>query len=148
MIPLKRAALGIPSWQYVLYALLLSALVRVVLTFFKCYRLTHENAEGSRSFVRYFLRAFVGLSHAGVNRRLDPEEKERVRGDCLTAYVLGVLELAIFPFLFAAELHAYVGAWIGLKVVAQYKHWADDRGLFTAFLVGNMASSTARCAKC
>ncbi len=117
--------------------MLLSALVRFVLTFFKCYRLVHENGGGIGDFARYFVRVLVGLSHRGVDPKLNAEQKERVRGDYLTAYFLGVLELAAFPFLFAAELYAYVGAWIGLKVVAQYKHWADDRGLFAAFLVGN-----------
>jgi len=69
--------------------------------------------------------------------KLKEEEKERVRGDYGTAYVLGVLEVATYPFLFAAGLNAYVGAWIGLKVVVQYKHWTEDRGSFTAFLIGN-----------
>lgn len=136
-IPLKQSALAIPTWQYIAYALALSAVVRAVLISFRCYRLVHENDEGMRDFVCYFGRLFIGLSHAGVDKKLKPEEKERVRGDYLTAYVLGALELAAFPFLFAAELYAYVGAWIGLKVIAQYKHWTEDRGSFTGFLIGN-----------
>src|SRR5437773_2627592 len=136
-IPLKQSVLAIPTWQYIGYALLLSALVRTLLIFFRCFRLVHENEEGLREFWRYFWRLFLGLSHGGVAKTLKPEEKERVRGDYLTAYALGALELAAFPFLFAAELYAYVGAWIGLKVIAQYKHWTKDRGSFTGFLVGN-----------
>lgn len=137
MISLKQSALSVPSWQYVAYAMLLSAAIRFVLIFFRCFRLLHENGGGLHEFARYFARTFVGLSHSGVDKTLSPEDKERIRGDYLTAYALGVIELATFPFLFAAELYAYVGAWIGLKVVAQYKHWADDRGTFTGFLVGN-----------
>ena len=117
--------------------MLLSASIRVLLTFFRGFQLVHENDEGIREFIRYFARIFLGLSHSGVDKKLKPEEKERARGDYLTAYVLGVIELAAFPFLFAAELYVYVGAWIGLKVVAQYKHWTEDRGSFTGFLVGN-----------
>ena len=94
MIPLDRSTLGIPSWQYWIYVMLLSALVRAVLTFFKSFRLAHESGGNVSDFFRYFLRIFVGLSHRGVSPKLTPEEKERVRGDYLTAYALGVLELA------------------------------------------------------
>src|SRR5687767_1455410 len=130
-ISLKQSALAIPAWQYVAYALVLSALVRALLIFFRCFRLVHENDEGLGDFWRYFWRLFLGLSHSGVAKKLKPEEKERVRGDYLTAYALGALELMAFPFLFAAEHYAYVGAWIGLKVIAQYKYWTEDRGSFT-----------------
>src|SRR3954452_23237568 len=136
-IPLKESVLAIPPWQYVAYAFLLSAVVRALLVFFRAFRVVHESDEGVSEFVRYFWRLFVGLSHRGVDKKLKPEQKERARGDYLTAYVLGATELTAFPFLFAAELYAYVGAWIGLKVVAQYKHWTEDRGTFTGFLVGN-----------
>jgi hypothetical protein len=85
----------------------------------------------------YFLRLFVGLGHKVIDPKLEDEKKERIRGDYLTAWALGFLELATFPFLFAAGLDAYVGAWMGLRVVAQYKHWTEDRGSFTAFLIGN-----------
>ncbi len=137
VIPLKASALGIPSWQYLLYAVLLSAFVRAVLTLFRCFRLVHEDNSGSGTFKRYFVRLYLGLSPKGFKLNMSEEQKERVRGDYLEPLVLGALELATFPFLFAAELYAYVGAWISLKLVAQYKHWAEDRGSFNVFLIGN-----------
>lgn len=137
MIPLKQSALAISPWSYFLYALLLSALVRAVITLFRSFRLVHEDGGGFTGFWCYFFRLFIGISPKGFVAQMSEEQKERARGDYLSPLVLGTLELAAFPFLFAAELYTYVGAWIGLKLVAQYKHWLDDRGSFNSFLVGN-----------
>jgi len=76
-------------------------------------------------------RGLVDLKH------LPDKEKERNRGDYVAPFVIGFLELLTFPILFAAGFHVYVGAWISLKLFAQYKHWADDRNTFNAFLLGN-----------
>lgn len=138
MIPLKEIALHLPWWQYWALALLLSALVRIVLTLFRTFRHAHEGGSHATSFWCYFALTFAGLGDkVNFSQLKTQEDKERVRGDYGTAYVLGVLELVAYPFLFAAGFNAYVGAWIGLKVVVQYKHWTEDRGSFTAFLIGN-----------
>ena len=134
VIPLRASALTIPVWQYLLCAMLLSAFVRAVITLFRCFRLVHEERG---SFITYFFRLFSGRSPKGFKPNMSEAEKEQVRGDYLAPFFLGMLELATFPFLFSAELYTYVGAWIGLKLVAQYKHWTDDRGSFNSFLVGN-----------
>jgi len=120
------------------YAALWSAAIRFPLTLLRVYRALVEHGGGGREFIKYFLRIFVGLGYKPFDRTLpSEEEKERVRGDYTTAWILGILELVTFPFLFAAGRDVYVAAWIGLKVVAQYKHWIEDRGSFTAFLIGN-----------
>jgi len=138
MNPLNQAVLGLPWWKYWALALLLSAVVRIVLTLFRVFRHAHESGSSATSVWCYFARTLIGLGkEVDFSTLKTEEEKERVRGDYGTAYVLGVLELVAYPFLFAAGLNAYVGAWIGLKVVVQYKHWTEDRGSFTAFLIGN-----------
>lgn len=137
-IPLNDSALKILWWKYWALAMVFSFAIRTVLTAFRSYRLIVENGGGAHAFCCYFFRTLAGLGHKEFDPKMEDEDKkERIRGDYLTAYILGVLELATFPFLFAAGLYEYVGAWIGLKVVAQYKHWTEDRGSFTAFLIGN-----------
>ena len=51
-------------------------------------------------------------------------------------FVLGLLELAAFPVLMATDHWSYVGAWLGLKTVAQATRWKDDRSVFNRFLIG------------
>ena len=133
----EDTALLISWWSYAGWAFLFSASIRLLLTFFRCYRLAVENGGGIRAFGHYYWRIFIGLGYKAVRPSIDEAEKERVRGDYLTAYVLSGIELMTYPVLFAAGLDLYVGAWVGLKVVAQYKHWSEDRGSFTGFLVGN-----------
>lgn len=137
MIPLKDSALDISWWRYLLFAMALSVVIRAILTFFKCYRIVYEDGGGVRAFMRYFVRILCGVGHKDITSETCRDDQEKIRGDYGMSYVLGVLELTAFPFLFSAGLYAYVGAWIGLKVVAQYKIWTKDRGSFTQFLIGN-----------
>lgn len=135
LLQLRTIAWSISPWCYVLYAALFSAVVRLVLTTFRCYRLWDESGNFGRT-TRQFGRLLIGRGLLEL-RGIDEKTKEAKRGDYLAPYVLGLLELLAFPVLFEAGLYVYVGAWISLKLVAQYKHWADDRNTFNAFLLGN-----------
>ena len=130
-------ALFISWWSYAGAAFLLSGLVRLVLTLFRSYRLAAETGGGIRAFARWYCRILIGLGGKPPRPTDGEAGKERVRGDYLTPYVLGGIELMTYPVLFAAGLDLYVGAWLGLKAAAQYRHWSADRGAFAAFLVGN-----------
>jgi hypothetical protein len=122
-------ALVIPWWAYAGFAFVFSALIRLPLAFFRCYRVVAEQGGGVRAFVHAYWCTFIGLGCKS--------ERESVRGDYLTSFVLGGIELMVFPVLFAAGLDMYIGAWLGVKVAAQHKHWSNDRVAFAAFLVGN-----------
>jgi hypothetical protein len=136
VLQLKAIAWSISPWCYVAYAALLSAVVRLVLTLFRCYRFWDEHRSSFRTLLGLFGRLMVGRGLVEL-KDLNDKEKERNRGDYVAPFVIGFLELLTFPILLAAGLHIYVGAWISLKLVAQYKHWADDRNTFNAFLLGN-----------
>jgi hypothetical protein len=136
MSDISAVVWAIPPWYYLLDAICLSGFVRVVLTLFRCYRHVQEGIEGDPPFMHCFGRLLIGKPAVDL-RSVSEKDRERCRGDYLAPFFLGFLELFMFPILFAAGLQLYVGAWIGLKLVAQYKHWADDRNAFNAFLVGN-----------
>jgi len=136
VLQLQAIAWSTSPWCYVAYAALLSAMVRVVLTLFRCYRFWDEHRSTLSTLLGLFGRLMVGKGLKEL-KGLDDKEKERNRGDYLAPFIIGFLELLAFPILFAAGLHVYVGAWISLKLVAQYKSWADDRNTFNAFLLGN-----------
>jgi hypothetical protein len=135
-LQLKAIVWSISPWCYVAYAALLSAGVRLILTLFRCYRFWDEHRCAFRVLVNLFFRLMAGRGLVEL-KGLDAKDIERNRGDYLAPFVIGFLELLAYPLLFAGGLHVYVGAWISLKLVAQYKHWADDRNTFNAFLLGN-----------
>lgn len=136
VLQLKTIAWSTSPWCYAAYAVLLSALVRVVLTLFRCYGFWDERRSSLPALLGLFGRLMIGRGLVELNG-LDDKDKERNRGDYLAPFIIGFLELLTYPILFAAGLHLYVGAWISLKLVAQYKHWADNRNTFNAFLLGN-----------
>jgi hypothetical protein len=118
-------------------AFLFSALIRLVLMLFPCYRLVAENGGGIQAFLANYLRTLIGLGSKPADPVADKAGKHRIHGDYLTSFMLGGIELIAYPVLFAAALDIYVAAWIAAKTAAQYKHWSEDRFSFTVFLAGN-----------
>jgi hypothetical protein len=137
MIFPEDTALVVPWWIYAGSAFFFSGLIRLLLTFFRCYRLAAEHGGGIPAFLSFYWRTLVGIGYKPVDLSADEAERKRVRGDYLTAFVLGGIELMAYPVLFAAGLDIYVGVWLGAKIAAQYRHWSEDRGAFAVFLVGN-----------
>lgn len=112
--------------------------VRALIILIRVWRYYVEHhGQGAREFSNFYRRALFGLGCEPFKASGEHAKDERARGDYLTAWILGLLELAAYPYLFAADKYEYVGAWIGFKVVAQYKTWSEDRGTFTVFLIGN-----------
>lgn len=53
-------------------------------------------------------------------------------------YIIGTGELIAYPILIATQSYAGIGAWIGLKTLALWKKWTDNREIFNIFLIGNL----------
>ncbi len=113
---------------YALLALALSVGVRVVLALLKCYELVA--AHRPTKFWSSFGRVVAGLPPKDLT-------SGEGKGDYLTSLLVGFLEFLVYPVLMAAGFWPYIGAWIGFKTVAQYKHWGDSRSMFNRFLAGN-----------
>ncbi len=58
-------------------------------------------------------------------------------GDGGAPFVLGFLELLAYPVLIRLGAWAFIGAWLSLKTLAQWKGWSTERGHYNRFLVGN-----------
>ena len=117
--------------KYLIFALCLTVVVRLVLVLLRSYRAAMAPGDKQLMFWSICVRMIVGL---------DPDKsasKEKDTGDYLAPFFVGFLELLSYPVLIAANLPEYVGAWIGLKTIALYFRWKNDRTLFNTFLVGN-----------
>jgi hypothetical protein len=59
------------------------------------------------------------------------------RGDYWHAFLLGCIEFAAYPILMATGAWSVIGAWLGFKTLAVWKHWAESRPAFNRFLICN-----------
>ncbi len=127
-------ATSVTLWYYASVALAGSLSIRLVTTLLRAWR---AKVEDDLPFWTAFGRIFVGLGAGPFPASLDHKDREMHRGDYLTAAILGFLELLAYPVLIKAMLYTYVGAWVALKILAQYESWKSDRGRLTQFLIGN-----------
>ena len=59
------------------------------------------------------------------------------QNDYFQPFIVGFLELLVYPVLLAAGHPEYVGAWLGLKVVPRLGAWSTHRETYQRFLIGN-----------
>ncbi len=59
------------------------------------------------------------------------------RGDYWHAFLLGCIEFASYPILMATGAWSVIGAWLGFKTLAVWKHWSESRPAFNRFLICN-----------
>jgi hypothetical protein len=55
----------------------------------------------------------------------------------INPFILGTIELTIFPILMTKETAIYIGGWITIKTVSSFKLWEKDRDIYQRFLIGN-----------
>jgi hypothetical protein len=112
---------------YLLAVLGLSLLARAIHALLRAIRLSNI----LKPRLRYW-RA-VWLSIKGVPPRGSP-----LPADYWYTFVLGSFEMSAYPILIATHSWTVIGAWIGLKTVAQWSTWTSDRSTFNLFLIGNL----------
>lgn len=110
-----------PAVAYVAAAAVGSLLVRVVGAVLRA-------AESPEHFYSTFKAALLGYGASPAANHTN---------DFLQTYVLGVLELCIYPVFLIIGKPEFVGAWIGLKVVPQWKFWTEHRHIYNRFLILN-----------
>src|SRR5262245_62019781 len=57
--------------------------------------------------------------------------------DYFQPFIVGLLELLVYPALLAAGRPEYVGAWLGFKVIPKLGAWSTHRESYQRFLIGN-----------
>lgn len=112
---------------YTALVLSLSLAVRVAHTLLKAIRVIYPPRDPLLTYRSAVCRGFMGLSL-----------KEGGPHEYWYVFILGSFEMAAYPVLIATNFWTAVGAWIGLKTVAQWSTWTTDRTVFNLFLVGNL----------
>jgi hypothetical protein len=111
-------------FQYLLLVILCQFAIRLLSSVLRAIELQSE----SESFLTLAKYNFLGIH---------PKDNEKIRSDFWFSSILGLLELGTFPILMAVGAWNVIGAWIGLKTVAQWNHWKDNRASFNRYLIGN-----------
>jgi hypothetical protein len=116
--------------EYFLVGLGLQVGIRIFMSAISALAETHRSQRrvSAPRFLIYFSRCFWGWH---------PKDKEGHKSDYCLPFVLGLLELYSYPVLMATGAWTVIGAWIGLKSVAQWSRWSTDRITFDRYLIGN-----------
>ena len=107
---------------YVFWAVLVCVGIRLFLTFLRW----SENLFKPRGRARLSYWRLVGGFKVG--------DKDN---DYLLPFIVGLLELLVYPILLAAGKPEYVGAWLGFKVIPKLGTWSTNRETYQRFLIGN-----------
>jgi hypothetical protein len=62
---------------------------------------------------------------------------KREDGDYWHSFILGFIELAVYPVLMVTGSWTFIGAWLMFKTVGQWQAWKERRCPFNRFLIGN-----------
>jgi hypothetical protein len=100
-------------WCYVLFAAFASVLIRTVLSFLT------TNEGGLTDWFKRFVPEFLGCR------------------DYWETFLLGWLEISIFPVFIAINKLEYIAGWFVLKTLPQWKCWTNERNIYNRFLIGN-----------
>src|SRR5438309_11146376 len=112
-------------FEYLLYGLALQLGVRICMSLLSALYLRHDST-GER-YWRLFIYTLAGVHHGG---RTD------IKSDLWFPFFLGLIEIYCYPVLMVASAWTAIGAWIGLKTVAEWSRWTADRLLFHRYLIG------------
>lgn len=105
---------------YIASAFLASLIVRFFLSFLRWSESWFQPSPKSS-----YWTIFIGFGGA------------RDQNDYFQPFVVGFLELLVYPVLLSSGVPGYIGAWLGFKVVPVFGAWAKHRQVYQRFLVGN-----------
>lgn len=105
---------------YIALAALASLIVRVIAS------LMRASENQNSLFKKSFFTAFLGCGSS--DSKMD---------DHWQTFIIGFLEISVFPILLASNKAEYIGAWFALKTLPQWGHWKDNRNIYNRFLISN-----------
>lgn len=123
---MNKQNLLIEAWQikeplkYILIAILCALGIRIILSILQ--------GIDNKS-----LKA-IGYTFCGFPPKDNDEFK--LCGDRWQAFFLGLLEILAFPILMKTNNWSFIGAWIGFKVLGNWKVWNEKREVVNRYLVG------------
>lgn len=126
-------ALCLPEqwWCYILTVIAFGLIIRVIQALIKASE--RCGIPGDRCFLANF-----GLYVLGFGFGNPPSRSERGGGDdYLQPFLLGLIELFVYPILMASGLAPYIGAWLGFKIAPRLGSWGTARNVYQRFLIGN-----------
>lgn len=115
--------------QFLLAVLIASLGARILHAALHAIKLAVDAGWTWRCYGLMFRRGLIGLHPA--------ENGGAPSTDYGYNFILGTIELCCYPIAIATGAWTAVGAWIGLKALAQWSVWKEDRSVFNLFLIGN-----------
>lgn len=114
---------------YVIFAFVLSLIVRLVLSLFRAGEISHKTAM---PFWDAFCYSFRGFFPKPIK-----DGRNDQHSDYLGPFFLGWIELLTYPIFIILNAWSVIGAWLAFKTVAQWSGWKKNRSPFNRYLIGN-----------
>lgn len=119
------------SWKlsdpccYFVFVFTLGLIVRIIICLLRAF---DKDDNTLKIFTENFKKYFLGFYTS--------DKKDHA--DHWLTFILGILELSIYPILIVTQNWSFIGAWLAYKAVAQWKVWEENRNSFNRFLIGNL----------
>lgn len=130
---LGKYCAAIEDWHqvlgYIILAFALSLVVRGSISLHRAWEISHLTGT---SFSKAWCCSFWGSFPKPIK-----DGKQDKHSDYWAPFVLGWIELLAYPIFMALNAWTVIGAWIGLKTLAQWNAWTENRNPFNRYLIGN-----------
>ena len=119
-------------WKYLVFCLLISAVLRAVASMFRAAAMTRGDIRPSKSeqlpsFGLAFGQCFWGLG------------KDKTHADLWTNFIVGFAEIAAYPVLLKTGNISIVGGWLALRTALGWSGWRTTRTSYNRFLIISLA---------
>ena len=124
-----------PSFKFWYLPLVLG--FTLFIRFLLCFTKTIEIKLGGLDDASEKLSCKYGWRETTMKAFCNKFENEKVK-DYFLPSIVGLIELCTFPILMYSNLYEYIGGWITLKTLGQWKMWAESRTIYNRFIIGNL----------
>lgn len=138
-IELKDFFMQIPNYWFFISAVVLTLLIRSILTIFKALAINNGEVDDTKNRRKWRSRGFSNaFKHSfwsnGKDIRID---------DYWLPAIIGCAELIVFSLFMAKGWVVGIGAWIAIKTATSWGGWQKTRTAYNRFLLGNILSLSA-----
>lgn len=126
--------------SYLLSALGLNLIVRLILTYFKALAIINGEIDDDKKTEENEVKWKGKKRREAFWASFRSKEKDLRIDDCWIPAYIGLAELIVFPILMSEGCWAGIGAWILIKTASSWGGWQKTRTAYNRFLLGNILS--------
>lgn len=121
--------------EYIFWVVVFTLLIKLIVALLKTVEKEHGWKRNQSFFDSLRDNFFKGVTEGKKEIRRKQKGKY-INSDFMFNFIIGTIELAVFPVLIKVNALEVIGAWIALKTLPQWNAWKGQRHVFNRFLIG------------